>query len=33
MKTLAEQFLQHLEKNFKDWQDAAAFIDDGRADL
>ena len=27
MKTLAEQFLQHLEKDFKDWEDAAAFFD------
>jgi hypothetical protein len=27
MKTLAEQFLQYLEKDLKDWEDAAAFFD------
>jgi hypothetical protein len=27
MKALAEQFLQHLEKDFKDWEDAASFFD------
>lgn len=27
MKTLAEQFLQCLEKDLKDWEDAAAFFD------
>jgi hypothetical protein len=30
MKTLVEQFLQHLEKDFKDWEDAAAFFDNIR---
>jgi hypothetical protein len=30
METLAEQFLQHLEKDFKDWEDAAAFFDNIR---
>jgi hypothetical protein len=27
MKTLAEQFLQYLDKDLKDWEDAAAFFD------
>jgi hypothetical protein len=27
MKTLAEQFLQYLEKDLKDWEDAAAFFE------
>jgi hypothetical protein len=27
MKTLAEQFLQYLDKDVKDWEDAAAFFD------
>ena len=27
MKTLAEQFLHYLDKDLKDWEDAAAFFD------
>ena len=27
MNTLAEQFLQYLDKDLKDWEDAAAFFD------
>jgi hypothetical protein len=27
MQTLAEQFLHYLEKDLKDWEDAAAFFD------
>jgi hypothetical protein len=27
MKTLAEQFLQYLDKDLEDWEDAAAFFD------
>ena len=30
MKTLAEQFLQYLDKDLKDWEDAAAFFDNIR---
>ena len=27
MNTLAEQFLQHVDKDLKDWEHAAAFFD------
>ena len=27
MKTLAEQFLHYVDKDLKDWEDAAAFFD------
>jgi hypothetical protein len=30
MKTLAEQFLHYVEKDLKDWEDAAAFFDNIR---
>jgi hypothetical protein len=30
MKTLAEQLLQYLDKDLKDWEDATAFFDEIR---